>query len=42
MSGATGLGKTHLSLAIASKVLQKGYTVIYGFSPELLNMLERE
>lgn len=42
MSGATGLGKTHLSLAIASKVLQKGYTVIYGSSPELLHTLERE
>ena len=42
MSGATGLGKTHLSLAIASKVLEKGYTVIYGSSPELLHTMERE
>ncbi|MBP1578660.1 MAG: ATP-binding protein [Oscillospiraceae bacterium] len=42
MTGATGLGKTHLSLAIASKVLEKGYTVIYGSAPELLHTLERE
>ena len=42
MSGATGLGKTHLSLAIAAKVMEKGYNVIYGSSPELLRILERE
>ena len=42
MSGATGLGKTHLSLAIASRVLEKGYSVIYGSSPELLRSMERE
>ncbi len=42
MSGATGLGKTHLSLAIAAGVLEKGYSVIYGSSPELLRILERE
>ncbi len=42
MSGATGLGKTHLSLAIAAKVMDKGNSVIYGSSPELLRILERE
>lgn len=42
MSGATGLGKTHLSLAIAARLLEKGYSVIYGSSPELLRILERE
>lgn len=42
MSGATGLGKTHLSLAIAARVMEKGYNVIYGSSPELLRILERE
>lgn len=42
MSGATGLGKTHLSLAIAARVLEKGYSVIYGSSPELLRIMERE
>ncbi len=42
MTGATGLGKTHLSLAIASGVMDKGFSVIYGSSPELLRILERE
>lgn len=30
MTGKTGLGKTHLSLAIASKVIDRGYNVIYS------------
>lgn len=42
MCGATGLGKTHLSLAVASRVLEKGHSVIYGSAPELLHTLERE
>ncbi len=42
MSGGTGLGKTHLSLAIADAVIKKGYNVIYGSAPELLRVLERE
>lgn len=42
MSGATGLGKTHLSLAIAAAVIEKGYSVIYGSAPEILRILERE
>ena len=29
-SGATGLGKTHLSLAVAKEVTAKGYFVLYG------------
>lgn len=29
MTGKTGLGKTHLSLAIADKVISTGYSVIY-------------
>lgn len=41
-SGETGLGKTHLSLAIAGKVIEKGYNVIYGSAQNLLNMLEDE
>lgn len=28
--GRTGLGKTHLSLAIANEVIKKGYNVVYG------------
>jgi len=35
--GACGLGKTHLSLAIANEVLNRGYGVIYGSAQNLLN-----
>ena len=42
MFGETGLGKTHLSLAIAGKVIEKGYNVIYGSAHNFFNMLERE
>lgn len=40
--GGTGLGKTHLSLAIAGTVIQKGYGVIYGSVNNLVNRLEQE
>ncbi len=40
--GDTGLGKTHLSLAIARVVLQKGYGVIYGSVNHLLGQIENE
>ncbi len=40
--GRTGLGKTHLSLAIANEVLKKGYNVVYGSVINFLNKLERE
>ena len=40
--GETGLGKTHLSLAIAGEVGAKGYGVIYGSAQNLLNSLEDE
>lgn len=40
--GATGLGKTHLSLAIASTAIEKGYGVIYGSVQELMNKIENE
>ena len=40
--GETGLGKTHLSLAIAGAVTQKGYGVIYGSAQNLLDRMERE
>ncbi len=42
MSGKTGLGKTHLSLAIAGKVLEKGYGVVYGSAQNLFSAVERE
>lgn len=40
--GATGLGKTHLSLAIAEKALQSGHGVVYGSAQNLLNTLQNE
>lgn len=42
MHGATGLGKTHLSLAIANIVAEKGYRVIYDTAQNILSSLERE
>ncbi|MCM1167317.1 MAG: ATP-binding protein [Lachnospiraceae bacterium] len=42
MLGGTGLGKTHLSLAAANDIIQKGYCVIYGSVPELLRQLDKE
>ena len=42
MCGGTGLGKTHLSLAFANRVLNKGYSVVYASAPEILSKLERE
>lgn len=40
--GKTGLGKTHLSLAIASAAIEKGYGVVYGTAQNLLTRLEKE
>lgn len=42
MKGSTGLGKTHLSLAIANEVIRKGASVIYTSAPRILSKLERE
>ena len=42
MLGGTGLGKTHLSLAIAREVIGKGYGVIYGSAQNLLLQVEKE
>lgn len=42
MIGNTGLGKTHLSLAIANRVIQRGFCVVYGSVPELLRKLDNE
>ena len=41
-SGKTGLGKTHLSLAIANEVLNKGYSVVYITSNELINKAQED
>lgn len=40
--GGTGLGKTHLSLAIAYEVIQDGYGVIYTTSQRLLDKLQAQ
>lgn len=40
--GETGLGKTHLSLAIANIVINKGYSVVYGTAQNILNDLQNE
>ena len=42
MNGGTGLGKTHLSLAVGKEVIEKGYSVIYGSAPDLLRKVEKE
>jgi len=41
-TGPTGVGKTHLSLAVAGAVLEQGHTVIYGSAQNLLTRLYRE
>ncbi len=40
--GNTGLGKTHISLAIANEVLKKGYSVIYDSTMNILRDIEKE
>ncbi len=40
--GGTGLGKTHLSIAIGNEVLKKGYSVYYSSADEFISNLERE
>ena len=40
--GMTGLGKTHLSLAIANVVINRGYSVCYGTSQNICEDLQNE
>ena len=40
--GGTGLGKTHLSSAIAGKVIEKGYDVVYVSAPQIAATFEKE
>lgn len=40
--GETGLGKTHLSLAIAGELITKGWYVLYDSTQSIMNQLERE
>lgn len=40
--GNTGIGKTHLSLAIVTELLEKGFNVIYGSAYNLFSEMESE
>ncbi len=40
--GTTGLGKTHLSTAIAKKVIEKGYDVVYETMQNILSDFESQ
>lgn len=40
--GATGLGKTHMSLAIANVAIDRGFGVIYGSTQSFAVAIERE
>ena len=40
--GKTGLGKIHLSLAIAGNAVEEGYGVIYSSAQNLFNKLEKD
>lgn len=42
LTGGTGLGKTHLSLAIANEAIQKGNGVVYSSAGDLVSKLEKE
>ena len=42
MRGKTGLGKTHLALAIANEVIKKGYTVLCDNAQNIIEIAESE
>lgn len=42
MMGATGLGKTHLSLSISNVIIEKGFCVVYVSVPELIRKIQNE
>ena len=42
LQGGVGLGKTHLSLAIAGEVINKGFGVVYGSVNNLFSRIEDE
>ena len=42
MQGGPGLGKTHLSLAIAREVIDRGFGVVYVSAPALMSQLAKE
>lgn len=40
--GGPGLGKTHLTMAIVSSVIKKGYIPVYGSAENLFSTIEKE
>ncbi|MBR2671211.1 MAG: ATP-binding protein [Oscillospiraceae bacterium] len=42
MTGSAGLGKTHLALSIANRVIERGYEVFYCSAASIFNTLEDE
>lgn len=42
MIGKTGLGKTHLSLAIAQEVINAGFQVVYGSAGDFFRAVQQE
>lgn len=42
MMGETGLGKTHLSLAIAARIMERGFSAVYVSGPDLFRKLQNE
>ena len=42
MLGKTGLGKTHLSLAVVNRLLDRGFNVYYDSAPGILDRLEKD
>ena len=42
MLGKTGLGKTHLSLAVVNRVLDRGFNVYYDSAQGILDRLEKD
>lgn len=42
MFGRTGLGKTHLALAAARKIIENGHFVVYGTASNIFSSLEDE
>ncbi len=42
MMGGTGLGKTHLSTAVAKEVIEKGYDVVYTTTIRMLDAFEKK
>lgn len=40
--GNTGLGKTHLTLAVAAEIIDKGFIPVYGAAENLFSLIEKE